>query len=111
MSDQELIFMSAADLATKIKEKQISPVEAVRAYLDRITEVDGKLNAYITVLAEEALAAAYQAETDISAGLTKGPLHGVPVGVKDQIYTKGVRTSSGSKSRTKERTKFYCTNN
>ena len=99
MSDQELIFMSATDLATKIKEKQISPVEAVRAYLDRITEVDGKLNAYITVLAEDALAAAYQAETDISAGLTKGPLHGVPVGVKDQIYTKGVRTSSASKIR------------
>ena len=99
MSDQELIFMSAADLATKMKEKQISPVEAVKAYLDRITEVDGKINAYITVLADQALAEAQQAESDINAGLIKGPLHGVPVGVKDQIYTKDVRTSSGSKIR------------
>ena len=67
MSDQELIFMSAADLATKIKEKQISPVEAVKAYLDRITEVDSKINAYITVLAGQALAEAQQAEIDINA--------------------------------------------
>ena len=80
MRDQELIFMSAADLSTKMKEKQISPVEAVRAYLDRITEVDGKINAYITVLADQALAEAQQAESDINAGLIKGPLHGVPVG-------------------------------
>ena len=99
MNNQELVFLSATELASKIRAKQISPVEVVKAYLDRITLVDAKLNAYITVLADEALMAAQEAETDIASGLNKGPLHGVPVGVKDQIHTKGIRTSSASKIR------------
>jgi len=99
MSNQELVFLSATKLASKIREKQISPVEVVKAYLDRITVVDPKLNAYITVLADEALVAAHEAETDIMSGLNKGPLHGVPIGVKDQIHTKGIRTTSASRIR------------
>ena len=97
MNNQDLVFLSATELASKIREKQISPVEVVKAYLNRITVVDPKLNAYITVLADEALVAAHEAETDITSGLNKGPLHGVPVGVKDQIHTKGIRTSSASR--------------
>ena len=99
MSNQELVFLSAANLASEIKNKQISPVEAVEAYLDRINHVDPKLNAYITVLADKALEAAHQSESDITSGVNKGSLHGVPVAVKDQIYTKGIRTSSASKIR------------
>lgn len=99
MSNQELVFLSAADLASKIRGKQVSPVEVVKAYLDRINMVDVKLNAYITVLAEQALAAARVAETDITSGVNKGVLHGVPVGVKDQIHTKGILTSSASRIR------------
>ena len=99
MSSNELIYMSAAELADKIKEKQISPVEVIRAYLDRIAVVDDKVNAFITVMADEALDAARQSEADVIAGSIKGPLHGVPVGVKDQIYTNGTRTSSASKIR------------
>ncbi len=100
MENDELVFLSATELASEIKAKQISPVEVVKAYLNRITAVDAKLNAYITVLADEALLAAQEAETDIISGLNKGPLHGVPVGIKDQIYTKDIRTSSASKIRT-----------
>ena len=99
MSNQELVFLSAANLASEIQNKQISPVEAVEAYLDRINHVDPKLNAYITVLADKALEAAHQSESDITSGVNKGSLHGVPVAVKDQIYTKGIRTSSASKIR------------
>ena len=99
MSNQELVFLSAASLASEIRNKQISPVEAVEAYLDRINHVDPKLNAYITVLADKALEAAHQSESDITSGVNKGSLHGVPVAVKDQIYTKGIRTSSASKIR------------
>ncbi|MCH7800593.1 MAG: amidase, partial [Chloroflexi bacterium] len=99
MSNQELVFLSATELASKIRHKEVSPVEAVEAYLERITEIDPKLNAYITVLADEALAEARQSESDIAAGRIKGPLHGVPVGVKDQIHTKGIRTSDASKVR------------
>ncbi len=99
MSSNDLIYMSAADIADKIKEKQISPVEVVNAYLDRIEAVDDKVNAFITVMADEALEAARQSEADVIAGSIKGPLHGVPVGVKDQIYTEGIRTSSASKIR------------
>ena len=99
MSSNDLIYMSAAEIADNIKEKQISPVEVVRAYLDRIEAVDGKVNAYITVMADDALDAARQSEADVIAGSIKGPLHGVPVGVKDQIYTNGTRTSCASKIR------------
>ena len=99
MNNQELVFLSANDLSNKIKAREISPVEAVNAYLERINTVDEKLNAYITVMADEALSEAIIAEKEIASGTNNGPLHGVPVGIKDQIYTKGIRTSSASKIR------------
>lgn len=99
MSKEELVFLSATELASKIRDKEVSPVEAVEAYLERIAQIDPKLNAYITVLADEALAEARQSESDVASGRIKGPLHGVPVGVKDQIHTKGIRTSDASRVR------------
>jgi len=99
MNNHELVFLSAASLASEIRNKQISPVEAVEAYLQQINRVDPKLNAYISVLADQALEAARESESDITSGINRGPLHGVPVAVKDQIYTKGIRTSSASKIR------------
>ncbi len=99
MSKQDIPFLSATELASQIRERKISPVEAVEAYLERIEQVDPKLNAYITVLRDEALEAARKAESEITAGESKGALHGVPVGVKDQIHTKGIRTSDASKIR------------
>ena len=99
MSNGGLVFLSATELASKIRNKDVSPVEAVEAYLKRIAQIDPKLNAYITVLAVDALAEARQSESDIASGKNNGPLHGVPVGIKDQIHTKGIRTSDASKIR------------
>ena len=99
MNNQELVFLSANDLSNKIKAREISPVEAVNAYLERINTVDEKLNAYITVMTDEALSQALIAEKEIASGTYRGPLHGVPVGIKDQIYTKGIATSSASRIR------------
>ena len=96
MANTELAYQSATELGRRIKEKAISPVEVVQAYLDRIQEVDHKLHAYITVCAEEALEAAREAETAIVKGDYRGPMHGIPLAVKDQRWTKGVRTAAGS---------------
>ena len=96
MDKKDIPFLAASDLSRLIESKEVSPVEATEAYLDRIQEVDGKLNSYVTVCRDEALQAAREAEREISAGNYLGPLHGVPVAVKDQFYTKGIRTTAGS---------------
>ena len=99
MSPTEIPFLSAFELAASIRTREISPVEAVDAYLDRIDTVGDKLNAYITVSADEARADAQRLEAEAAAGNFRGPLHGVPVGIKDQIHTAGIRTSDASKIR------------
>ena len=99
MVSQNIPFMSASELADSIRQGEISPVEAVDAYLDRIAAVGSKLNAYITVSADEARSQAKLLETELAAGKVRGALHGVPVGIKDQIHTAGVRTTDASKIR------------
>lgn len=84
-----------AELARAFEGKRLSPVEVVRAVLERI-EAAEELNAFVTVTAERALEDAREAEGGIFAGRYRGPLHGVPVGVKDMISTKGIRTTMGS---------------
>jgi len=85
------------DLARMIATKKASPVEVVQAHLDRIATLDGKLKSYITVMGDSALAAARAAESAVQSGATLGPLHGVPMGLKDLYCTKGVKTTGGSK--------------
>src|ERR687893_2272670 len=85
-----------AALAAALRERRLSPVEVVGALLERIETVDKKLIAFITVLPERALEEAARVEKEILDGEYRGPLHGVPVGLKDLIYTKGVRTTMGS---------------
>jgi len=97
MHNTELPFLSAAALGELIHKKEISPVEAATAYLDRIAAVDGTLHSYITVCPEQALQAASRAEGAIIRGDWRGPLHGVPYAVKDQFWTKGIRTTGGSR--------------
>ena len=92
-----LPWMSVADLARGIATKEVSPVEVVRAHLDRIAALDGGLHAFISVTADAALAAARVAEDELAAGLARGPLHGVPFALKDLFDTAGVRTTGGSK--------------
>jgi aspartyl-tRNA(Asn)/glutamyl-tRNA(Gln) amidotransferase subunit A len=87
---------SLTDLAVAFRERRLSPVEVVGALLERIKGADGELNSFITVTGEGALEEAARAEREILGGDYRGPLHGVPVGLKDLIYTEGVRTTMGS---------------
>lgn len=96
MNKPDIPFLSASELSRLMAAKEVSPVEAVEAYLERIESLDGELRAYVTVTADVALEAAKQAEREIAQGAHRGPMHGVPIAVKDQIYTKGILTTGGS---------------
>ncbi len=87
---------SLADLAGAYREGRLSPVEVVETLLGRIETGDGSLNAFVTVTGERALQDASRAEAEFVAGRHRGPLHGIPVGLKDLIFTRGVRTTMGS---------------
>ena len=91
-----MIGTDALTLARQIRTKEISPVELVDAVLDRIETLQPTLNAFITVTADAARAAARRAEAAVMAGERLGPLHGVPFSVKDLLFTKDVRTTMGS---------------
>ena len=97
MEKSELPFLSAAELSGLIASREVSPVDATEAYLDRIDDLDFKFNAYLTVTRDMALAAAQEAEREITAGNHRGPMHGVPVAVKDQFLSAGVRSTGGSR--------------
>jgi aspartyl-tRNA(Asn)/glutamyl-tRNA(Gln) amidotransferase subunit A len=87
---------SLGDLAQAFRERRLSPAEVVGALLQRIEAADKDLGSFITVTGERALGAAARAEEEIMAGHYRGPLHGMPLGLKDLIYTEGVRTTMGS---------------
>ncbi|MGR6897382.1 amidase [Rummeliibacillus sp. BSL5] len=93
----ELFKMTATELAPLIQGKTISPVELVSLFLHRIEKYDTELRTYITPLPELALIQAKEAENEIMRGIYKGPLHGIPIGIKDNYCTKGIRTTAGSK--------------
>ena len=97
MNELEICYASAGQLGPMIRSGEISPVEIIDAHLSRIRATEPVLNSFITVLADEATAAARQAERDVRAGRYRGPLHGIPVGLKDLFNTGGVRTTSGSR--------------
>jgi aspartyl-tRNA(Asn)/glutamyl-tRNA(Gln) amidotransferase subunit A len=88
--------LSIAEAAARIAARQLSPVELTRAYLERIERLDPAINAYITVTAEQALDEARALEAELVAGRNRGPLHGVPIALKDNIDTAGVRTTAAS---------------
>jgi aspartyl-tRNA(Asn)/glutamyl-tRNA(Gln) amidotransferase subunit A len=90
------ILETIVELAPRLRRKEISPVEVTRACLDRIEKFNPALNAFITVTAESALAEARTAEIEISRGEWRGPLHGIPVALKDLIDTSGTRTTAAS---------------
>jgi Asp-tRNA(Asn)/Glu-tRNA(Gln) amidotransferase A subunit family amidase len=94
--DEDLTWMSASELATAVAAKLVSPLEVVRAHLDRIDRLDPVLHAFITVTDERALEAARRAESAVLAGEDLGPLHGVPIALKDEAWTGGVAATAGS---------------
>ena len=96
MSSIELGFTPATELARLIRTKALSPVEATRAVLERIERVNPVVNAFCTLTADAALAAAREAERAVTSGAPLGPLHGVPYSIKDLNFTKGVPTMGGS---------------
>ena len=97
MAASELLFKPVTEVAVLLKARKLSPVELVRAFLDRIEAVNPKVSAFLTVTGEIALTQARIAEKEISSGRYRGPLHGVPYAPKDLFATKGIRTTNGSK--------------
>ena len=93
----ELPFLTIGEASGLIKSKEISPVELTESVLERIGTVDRKLNSYITVLADKAFESAKTAEKEISSGSYRGPLHGIPLGLKDIFVMKGAPSTCGSK--------------
>jgi amidase len=95
----DLPYLTLTDVSRRIQSRELSPVDLTQRMLDRIAAVDSRLKSYATVMRDEALAAARAADQEIRGGKYRGPLHGVPLGVKDLCYTKGVRTMGGTKVR------------
>src|SRR5713101_8329715 len=103
MNDTDLAFASIEEVAHLFRKRKLSPVELTKLMLARIEKLNSKLNAYLTVTAELALAQARKAERELFAPRgrkgqrDRGPLHGIPLSLKDNIYTEGIRTTAGSK--------------
>ena len=97
MPDTELCTLTLEELSPLLRDRRVSPVEVTQAYLERIDSLNQTLNAYITVTSDQALADARRCEAEILRGDYRGPLHGVPVALKDLYDTAGVRTTAASK--------------
>src|SRR5229473_555505 len=97
MDSKTICFLSLHELSAQLRDRKLSSVEVTRCVLDRISQTNPKLRAYITVPEDSALAQAAQADKEIKAGRWRGPLHGVPIAVKDLCWTKGVPTTCASK--------------
>jgi len=99
-TDTDLAFASIEEIARLFRQRKLSPVELTRLLLSRIVKLDPKLNSFITVTSDLALAQAKKAEAELFNRKTnrdRGPLHGIPICLKDNIYTAGIRTTAGSK--------------
>jgi amidase len=92
-----LHYLRLANVARLIAAREIRSTDLTRQLLDRIAALDGRLQSYVTVMTDRALASARRADAEIKAGRYRGPLHGVPIAVKDLCYTRGVRTMAGTR--------------
>ena len=95
-ASRDIYFTTLHEVTRRIQSRDLSPVDLTRLMLDRIVRVDPRLKSYATVTGDQALAEARAASQEIDAGHYRGPLHGVPIGIKDLCYTKGVRTMGGT---------------
>jgi aspartyl-tRNA(Asn)/glutamyl-tRNA(Gln) amidotransferase subunit A len=94
---EEFSYLSILEAARLIKTRKVSPVELTKSLLGRIERLNPKIHAFITVTPELALRQAAQAEKEIGKGRYLGPLHGIPIGYKDNVHTRGIRTTAHSK--------------
>ena len=92
----DLTYLTIAEAGKRIAARTLSPVDLTRAYLERIEKLNPRVNAYITVTGDAALAQARALEVERAAGKSRGPLHGIPLGLKDNIDTAGVLTTAAS---------------
>ncbi|GAA5315516.1 MAG: amidase [Candidatus Pelagadaptatus aseana] len=96
MPDNTLAFLSLTELADRIKSRNLSPVELTESFLSRIERLNPSLHAYNCVTIEKARAQSQAAEQEIESGAYRGPLHGIPLGIKDLLYTQGINTTASS---------------
>ena len=97
MTSIDLANLSIERAARALRSGELTPLELTEAYLDRIEQLNPRINAYLTVTAERALEDARRASRELAAGKVRGPLHGIPVAHKDLYETGGIRTSGGSR--------------
>ena len=95
MATDDLCLLDLVEIGRRVQARQLSSVAVTQAVLARIARLDGRLKSYVTLTADVALAEAAQADREIARGAIRGPLHGVPIAVKDLFYTKGIPTSAG----------------
>lgn len=95
MNSSDLCFLNASELSRLIRDREVSCLEVTRAHVDRCEALEPILNSFITFTPEAAMEAARQADTEIAAGQYRGPLHGIPIGLKDLFYVKGIKNTSG----------------
>jgi len=95
MATDDLCLLDLVEVGRRVQAGKLSSVEVTRALLDRIARHDSRLKSYATLTADLALAQAKQADAEIARGEIRGPLHGVPIAVKDLCNTKGIPTSAG----------------
>jgi aspartyl-tRNA(Asn)/glutamyl-tRNA(Gln) amidotransferase subunit A len=108
MAISELCMMSAVEMAHAIRTRDVSTQALIDTVLARIDQLNPRLNAYCTLMADKAREAACQADADLAAGIEVGPLHGVPVSIKDNLYVKDSRTTFGSKLHENDITREDC---
>ena len=96
MKEASLAFATIEELAPLLAKKKVSPVDLAKDYLSRIERLNPQLNAFLTVTAEQALAEARLAEHELARGRRRGPLHGIPIALKDNMWTRDIRTTAGS---------------
>jgi amidase len=96
IATDDLHYLELTEIAARIRIREISPLEVTRALLDRIAAVDAELGSYVRVMADAAMAQAESAHAEIAAGRDCGPLHGVPIAVKDLFWIRNVPTAAGT---------------
>jgi aspartyl-tRNA(Asn)/glutamyl-tRNA(Gln) amidotransferase subunit A len=96
MTSADLCYLTIGEAGVSLRQRDFSPLELTKACLERIDSIDGKLHSFITVTPDLALQQAEQADRELKSGKDRGPLHGIPIALKDLYATKGIRTTCHS---------------